>query len=177
MKFEIRRAVPSDLPGIMRIMRSSPDPLHPDWYITDEEPFIRERMSEDGSSTENGFTLVAQSSDGNITGYFVVTYPTLEKNLGNFLSYSEEQLGQTVIMDTTAVDARYRGYGLQRKMAEAAEASIDKKDVRYLLCMIHPDNIYSLSNMKKLGYIPRDEVEYHGRRRYILEKKLIYYGK
>ncbi len=174
MEFEIRRARTADIPGIMRIMEAAADPEHPDWYIQDNEPYMRKRVSEDGRATKDGFTLVAQAPDGGIAGYFVVTYPEPEKNLGHFLSYSPEQIAQAVMMDTASVAAEYRGYGLQRRMAEAAEAEVirEREDVKYLLCMIHPDNVYSLSNMRGLGYEVRKEAIYHGRWRYVLEKTL-----
>lgn len=174
MEFEIRRAVSADIPEIMRIMEAAANPEHPDWYIQDDEPYMRKRVSEDGRSTKDGFTLAAQAPNGEIAGYFVVTYPDPEKNLGHFLSYSPEQIARAVMMDTASVGAKYRGYKLQRRMAEAAEEEViqERKDVKYLLCMIHPDNVYSLSNMQELGYVVRKEAIYHGRWRYVLEKVL-----
>lgn len=174
MDFEIRRAVPQDIPGIMRVMdEMKRNASHPDWFVTDEEPFFRERISGDGSTGERGFTLVAEAPGGEIAGFFVVTYPLPGKNLGSYLSYTREQLDQAVTMDTTAVLARYRGHGLQRKMAAAAEKAIDRTGVRYLLCTIHPDNSYSLGNMQKLGYVVKATAEcYGGRLRYVLEKDL-----
>lgn len=174
MEFEIRRALPADVPGIMRIMEASADPDHPDWYIQDDEMYMRKRISEDGRSMKDGFTLVAQAPDGEIAGYFVVTYPDPGEDLGHFLSYSPEQTAQEAVMDTASVGAKYRGYGLQRRMAEEAESEIirERENIKYFLCVIHPDNVYSLSNMRKLGYEVRKEVVYHGRWRYVLEKVL-----
>lgn len=168
MKFEIRRARSEDVSGIMRIMEEAKhNPQHPDWFVADDEKYIREHLDGDG------FAVVAEAADGDIAGFFVVKYPGQENNLGTFLGYSPEQLERTAIMDSAAVAGRYRGHGLQRKMLEAAEKRIDSRHWTYLLCTVHPDNKYSLSNMQRCGYIKRTEVTcYGGRRRYVLEKVL-----
>ena len=168
MEFKIRRAGNEDISGMMRVMEEAREnPGHPDWFVADDEEYIQDHL--DGK----GFAVVAEAGNGDIAGFFVVKYPEQDNNLGTFLGYSAEQLGQTVIMDSAAVAEIYRGHGLQGKMLDAAEERIDDNRWRYLLCTVHPDNIYSLSNMESHGYVKRAEVTcYGGRRRYVLEKMI-----
>ena len=168
MDFRIRKADEQDLPGIMHIMEEAKhNPQHPDWFMADDQDYVRDHLQ------EKGFVLVAVAPEGKIAGFFMVKYPEREKHLGEFLGDTEEQMRHTAVMDSAAVDSAYQGNGLQRKMAFAAEALIDRSQYQYLLCTIHPDNKYSLSNMRSQGYEVRADVEcYGGRRRYVLEKCL-----
>lgn len=168
MEFIIRRAEEEDLPGIMSIMEEARNnPQHPDWFMADDADYIREHLQ------GKGFGIVAEAQDGQIAGFFIVKYPEREKHLGEFLNYTESQMDQTAVMDSAAVAGAYRGHGLQKKMLQVAEREIDQKRFRYLLCTVHPENRYSLSNMTGQGYEVKAEVNcYGGRRRYVLEKLL-----
>lgn len=170
MEFIFRKATEQDIPEIMKWMHEAKnDTEHPDWFMSDEEPYVREHLE------EKGFIIVAETLEKNVAGFFLIKYPELEDeaHLGKFLGYSREQLEHTAIMDSAVVGKPYRGHGLQRKMGQAAEAGIDPEKYQYLLCTIHPDNQYSLSNMQSQGYqVKADVLCYGGKRRYVLEKCL-----
>ena len=145
--FLIRQATQEDVPGIMDIMaEAAADQEHPDWFVSDDEAYVREHIS------EHGYTIVAQTVDGQTAGFFIVKYPEGEDNLGRYLDMEEEALGQVVVMDSTVVGSDYRGAGLQGRMLQAAEARIDKEKFHYLMCTIHPNNQFSRQNMESQGY-------------------------
>ena len=168
MEFVIRRAGESDVPGIMAVMNEAKETMeHSDWFVSDDETFIREHLE------GQGYVLIALAEDQTVAGFFVVKYPENEENLGTYLNYSKEKLAQVAIMDSAAVLRSYRGNRLQEKMLKAAEAQLDTKKYHYLMCTIHPENVYSLSNMERNGYIVKKKVQcYGGLTRYILEKEV-----
>ena len=168
MKFVMRKAVPEDIPGIMNIMDSAKTDLDdPDWFVADDEAFVRSHVDGDG------FIVVAESEMNSIAGFFLVKVPRLEENLGTFLDFTEEELEKVLVMDSAAVDRRYRGNGLQGRMLEAAERMAVPGKYKYLMCTVHPENKYSLQNMQKHGYeIKRTVYCYGGLKRHILLKKL-----
>lgn len=168
MEFVIRKANAQDISGIMKIMKEAAEnPLHPEWFVPDDEAFIR------GHLEKKGFVIVAESEKKEIAGFFLVKYPEPEENLGIYLGFSGEKLERTAVMDSAAVGSAYRGNGLQGNMLEMAESLLDKERYRYLMCTVHPDNRYSLENMRKHGYeIQRTVQCYGGLTRYILLKEI-----
>lgn len=78
-------------------------------------------------------------------------------------------------MTNTAVRLDYRGLGLQRKMILKAEAIMlaENNNVKFAVATIHPDNKVSLHNFTSIGYeIIAEKEMYHGKRRYIVIKKI-----
>lgn len=168
MNFIIRKAVSSDVEGIMRIMgEAKASPKHSAWFVADDEEFVREHLE------GWGFVMVAEAPDGEIAGFFLVKKPTEEENLGVYLDFEKNQLDRTMIMDSAAVGIKYRGNHLQSRLLQAAEQEIDRTKYAYLLCTVHPGNIYSLHNMERNGYEVRKTVRcYGGLTRHILMKEL-----
>ena len=166
MTFQIRRATQEDLPQIMEIMEEAAgNHVHPDWFVDDDSEFVREHLD------HHGFVVVAEAPGGKIAGFFLVKEPKEEENLGKYLDFSPQELAKVAVMDTAAVKSDYRGNGLQGKMLEGAEKLLDSR-FTYLMCTIHPDNIYSLHNMQSHGYEVRKTVKcYGGLDRHILLKK------
>lgn len=173
MEFLIRQAEEKDIPGIMCVMREAEtDHAHPDWFVSDDEAFVRKHLR------DKGFVIAAEAPDGRIAGFFLVKYPQSEENLGNALNYTEEQLAKVAIMDSAAVASEFRGNGLQGRMLEEAERHLDTVRYPYLMCTVHPDNRYSLSNMQKHGYEIQITTEcYGGLKRHILLKNCELYPK
>ncbi len=165
--FLIRKATLRDLSGIMNIMtEAADDRKHPDWFVADDESYVRQHIS------DKGYTVVAQTADDKIAGFFIVKYPDLDDNLGNYLGMNEEALRQVAVMDSAVVGRIYRGAGLQGRMLEAAEEFLDKNRFHYLMCTIHPDNRFSRYNMESHGYEVKKVTQcYGGLDRCILIKK------
>lgn len=51
-----------------------------------------------------------------------------------------------------AVSEEYRGIGIQTKMMKEAEKMLEGSKYKRFVSTVHPENIYSLNNLKKLGY-------------------------
>ena len=62
--------------------------------------------------------------------------------------------------------------GLQRKLLEEAESWIRQEGKQILLCTVHPDNYFSLSNVLKQGYTIQKKLEKYGSIRYLLRKDI-----
>lgn len=168
MDFTIRRADIRDLDGIMRLMtEAASDPVHPQWFVADEEAYVREHLK------GKGFVVTAVSGENEIAGFFLVKKPELSENLGVYLDFDEEKLDRVAVMDSAVVGSDWRGNGLQGRMLEAAEEILDKERFSFLMCTIHPDNIYSLGNMQNHGYQVKKTTQcYGGLPRHILLKEI-----
>ena len=69
-QFLIRRAEETDIPGIMSVMNEARnDEKHPDWFVPDNERYIRNHLN------GNGYVIVAESTEGGIAGFFLIKYP------------------------------------------------------------------------------------------------------
>lgn len=168
MDFKIRRAEIRDISGIMKLMEEAAgNRKHPEWFVSDDEAYIREHLY--GS----GFIIAAEAGNDEIAGFFIVKKPEMEDNLGVYLDFDEEKLSQVAVMDSAVVGCAWRGNGLQGRMLEMAETLLDKKKFRYLMCTIHPDNVYSLHNMQNHGYVVKKTAKcYGGLTRHILLKEI-----
>ncbi len=168
-QFLIRRAEETDIPGIMSVMNEARnDEKHPDWFVPDNERYIRNHLN------GNGYVIVAESTEGGIAGFFLIKYPESEEdNLGTYLDFDREQLTHVAVMDSAVVGSIYRGNGLQGRMLEAAESLLDLDKYYYLMCTIHPDNQFSRNNMESHGYeVKKLALCYGGLPRCILLKNL-----
>ena len=167
MEFLMREASEQDLSKVMEMMQEvANDSEHKEWFMPSDEEFVKRHLQEEG------FTILAESQEGKLAGFFIVVYPNEQENLGKYLDFTPEELKKVVVMDTAVVSANFRGFGLQRKMLEEAEKRIDAKTYEMAMCTVHPDNHYSLKNMEKYGYQVQKTVQcYGGRTRYVLMKK------
>lgn len=169
MEFIIRKAGAEDVAGIMKVMEEAAgDKLHPQWFAADDEEYVRTHLS------HGSFTLVAETETNQIAGFLIVKKPAREENLGLYLDFEEEKLEKVMVMDSAAVSQPYRGNHLQWRLVEEAEKIIDKKETAYLLCTVHPQNRYSLSNMQNHGYEVQKAIKcYGGLDRYVLMKAVL----
>ena len=138
-----------------------------DWFYLDPPETVREMMAD-------GTMELWVAMDGNrIAAAFDILHPGLASiNYGYDLELSEEELLQVIHMDTSAVHSDYRGMGLQRKMAQTAEKELSGQGRRILLCTVHPENSYSLDNMRRQGYTVQKRVNKYGSERLILRKDI-----
>lgn len=167
--FRIRKAEMADMDGIMAVMyEAQNDKTHPDWFVSDDEEYVRAHMK------EHGFVIVAQAADDSVAGFFLIKYPeNRADNLGIYLDFDEEQLSHIAVMDSAVVSSTCRGNGLQGRMLEAAERFLDTEQYYYLMCTIHPDNQFSRHNMESHGYkVQKTALCYGGLPRCILLKDL-----
>lgn len=174
MEFEIVRAVPADLENFTQIMETVAAGMEKrEWFVSDDRPYIKAHLG-DGSDTGSGFILKAVA-DQEIAGFFMVDFQGMTgHNLGKYLHMTDEELLQVAHMDSVVILPKFRGYRLQYRLMEAAEKILlEETNYRILLATVHPDNIYSLQNVKARGFRVAAEVTaYQGLPRYIMRKDL-----
>ena len=165
----IEKADEQDIDAIMKLMSDAKQQVKdPQWFATDDKAYVLERVK------KRGFILKACQKD-EIVGSFIADFPgNRQENLGNDLGYSKEQLDRVVHMDYVVVSKKAQGYGLQRRFVEEAEKKLEGTKYKYFLSTVHPHNIYSWKNMKKMGYQEAKQLlKYGGMPRIIMEKKKI----
>jgi|GEM_PF-486522 len=174
--FTIQKAEESDLADIRKLMKKTVVHMeNSDWFYDGGKDFLVTCLKEDETT---GFAVIARvkggTKKGSLAGCFLVEIPgDVEYNLGKDLGFSKEQLLVSAHMDTAVVDPLYRGHHLQDRMMEACEKEMKKRGIHYLLVTVHPDNPYSLSNVRKRGYqIRKTKEKYGGSLRHILCKEV-----
>ena len=155
---------------IMNLMRFAKETItKKEWFVDDDEPFIYSLL--DG----NGFIILARPKNSDrLAGFFFVKYVgNSPDSLARFSDLPTEKLPFCAHMDSAAVYPEFRGHHLQAQMTAAAEQQLLMTPYRYLFATIHPDNIYSLNNMRFMGYEVINRVKiYGGLDRYIIFKEL-----
>lgn len=180
IQFEISRAVPADVQELNSIMEAVTAGMEKaEWFISDDLAYIEQHIGKEPLTAEDfGFILkavVKEQENERIAGFFMVDFPGItERNLGTYLQIPTQQMGQVAHMDSVVILPQYRGNGLQHRFMQKAEEIIAKEtDYRILLATVHPDNRYSLQNVKAMGYQVTAEVMKSGiYHRYILKKEL-----
>lgn len=184
-----RLAQETDMVRVKELMdRVKQNMEHPDWYITDELPWLlrhvsaegftvlAEVKSEDSGESENGqprlvafFTVdlpgVRELSGG-------IQNPDQEVNLGIDAGFDAEKRLLVAHLDSVAVDPEFRGHHLQGRLVEKAERELSGRIQKFWMCTVHPDNHASLYSMQRHGYrIIATKEKYGGTLRHILLKE------
>lgn len=171
MNFKIIRATEQDAQAIANVIQTVYEGMqNKEWYVADDEPFVRDTLH---SGQALGYLAIEEDTDA-LAGIFMAICPgDSEKNLGNDIGFSKEQLAVTAHMETAAVLPQYRGNHLQYRLMQAAETDLRALGYRYLMCTIHPENRYSKGNALRQGYqVMKTTEKYGGYLRNILLKKL-----
>ena len=135
--------------------------------------FISDPREEIEESLERDFCVAAFDRDLMVGFSLLISDGIGEKNLGNVLGYSEEQLKTCVNFETTFVDPAYRGFGLQRMFMDIRTEEALRIGATEALTSVSPDNAKSLANITRSGFVPVKEVViYYGLKRMIFRKKL-----
>lgn len=169
--FIIRDAKEGDLEEIIRIVGEIKESMeNQDWFSDDGRAYLEKHFT----GELDGFYRIAEAENGEMAGCFLTDIPGMdERNMGYDLGYTKEQLEHTAHMDMAAVRPEYRGFRLQDRLMEACEEELGKRGFTYLLATVHPDNRYSLDNVRKRGYqIMATKEKYGGLQRHILCKKI-----
>lgn len=143
---EIKVAARADVPAIMEIMHAAHAAMtDPTAYIIDSEDYVTHYIQRDG------FILLAMEQ-GQTVGFFMAAAPGIsDHNLGYYLDYNNDQLRQTLMMDSSAVLPQHQGRGIM-SMLFAEAVSTGKEKYRYLLGTVAPDNTPSLRCFQKNGF-------------------------
>lgn len=167
MKFQIKKATMADITEIYEMMKQGKaDCQNPEWYSIDDEAYVQEHVME-----KQGFVLKVVSAENTLAGFLLVHYPAGPGE--QYVTPEPLDYKHVAYMDSVAVDPQFRGQKLQQCLIRQAEAMLCGTPYYHLMCTVHPDNCYSLENMKKLGYQVVEEARlYGGLPRLILYKKL-----
>ena len=145
-------AKPEDVPAIMEIMEKAHEAMaDPGAYILDDADYVSHYVQRDG------FVLLALEDDIPV-GFFMAAAPGLrENNLGRYLSFSEDELQKTLMMDSAAVLPQAQGKGIMGKMfAKAVE--LGQQQYPYLVGTVAPGNFPSIRNFEKNGFTVRKTI-------------------
>ena len=131
-----------------------------DWLFLNNSEEERRRIDE---GLDPAYKAV-DTETGETGGVLIVEIPHLigGKNLGDYIGLSGDELKRVAHMDTAAVAPGYRGLKLQRRLMSMAEEELALQGYRYLMCTVHPDNIYSRGNVISLGSRPVWKGEKYG---------------
>lgn len=168
MNLTIRKGTLADAENytaLLRYVRSLME--HKEWFYLDKSEDVITWLG-------NGVMelWLAEDRDGRLAGGFNILHPKLEDyNYGYDLGFTREELLRVIHMDTAVVHPDFRGRKLQRRLMQAIEEDLFR---RYpdciLLTTVHPENLYSLSNVTGLGYTPVLRLAKYGSERFILRK-------
>lgn len=96
-----------------------------------------------------------------------------EEHLGKDCGVPEEELTRVLYQEISNVSPRYRGYGLQKRMAQLIMEQVDLSRFDYICATVKPLNIPSLKDKFNQGLrIAGLKVKYGNKLRYIFFKKL-----
>ncbi|RGY96655.1 GNAT family N-acetyltransferase [Clostridium sp. AM58-1XD] len=180
-EIEIRHAQETDVKEIVRLIKEAGQGLeHRDWFVPDDETFIRQHMRHGSGS----FVLAAdcretEESRKELAGYLIVRCPQKDDdNLGRVLQNQERMPDESMMdrvfhMESAAVSKKYSGRHIQYRLMAAAEEELkNTKGSPVWLCgTVHPDNKKSLHTFLRLGYeIDATVKKYGGLDRHIMCK-------
>lgn len=169
--FKIAQAGPEAAAGIAAIIQIVWEQMeHQEWFVADDAEYIS-RLLQPG----NGMVwTAAEESNGCLAGILSIATPgAVGENLGWDAGLSEEQLPLAAHLDSVAILPEFRGYGLQQRMMQMAEAELRERGYHYLLCTVHPQNRFSRGNMVRNGFSSVKIAEkYGGLLREIMMKEL-----
>ena len=83
----------------------------------------------------------------------LVESETEEENLSQYANLPRNEWHQVMYVDIASTLPAYRGHSLQSRLMAYAESFLrQKKDTKYLMATVHPNNLPSRHSMEKLGY-------------------------
>jgi ribosomal protein S18 acetylase RimI-like enzyme len=116
-------------------------------YVCDSLEYVKAHIENEG------FIITAREPEGHIVAGLIVRYPkAAEDNLGADIGLTPQERDKVVHMESAFVLPDYRGVHLQLKMLEYAEKLVDKKEFKYFLATVSPDNAASCVSFERAGY-------------------------
>lgn len=171
MEFSIERAYLSEYQTLADVIESAFQNIEKkEWFVADDSESLWCLLQEKKGIA---YKAVEKSTD-DVAGVLIVAiYGMGEENLGHDIGLPKEELKTVAHMESVAVLPKYRGYGLQYSLMQEAQKELVSQGFRYLMCTIHPDNIYSKANAVRQGYeVVMTKEKYGGYIRDILLKRL-----
>lgn len=108
--------------------------------------------------------------DGSLlVGLFILTINPLQEVAREY----EFEDNNFAIFDSVMIRDAYRGSHLQAQGMKLLEKTAKKIGVKTIVATVHPDNIYSIDNFKKMTYEYVKTITIHGGERIIFRKDLV----
>lgn len=99
--------------------------------------------------------------------------PLDEEHLGRDAGLVEHELARAAYQEISAVHPNYRGYGLQRTLAQVVMQELDRARFDYICATVMPFNIASLKDKFAQGMrVVALKLKYGGKLRYVFMKDL-----
>lgn len=150
VNFRIQKAKPGDFRVFADIIQTVWNGLDKrEWFVADNAEYTYEMLT-----TGKGIGYKAEDANtGRMAGVFLVTMPGMgEENLGRDIGFNRDKLPLVAHMESVAVLTEYRGHGLQYRLMQTGERELKREGFKYLMCTVHPDNLYSRNNVISQGY-------------------------
>ena len=121
--------------------------------LPDKQVLYMDTYEEMLSDMQNGAKVIGVfNKDKEMIAYRYIGFPgATEKNLGNDIKLSEEELTKVAHLEATVVHPAYRGNSLQSLTLQQAIPFIKESGYGHVLCTVSPQNVYSLFNIIKNG--------------------------
>lgn len=109
--------------------------------------------------------------NGELAGISILYYPGDDEsdNLSLYLKNVDTKGLKSANYKLCIVKPKYRGNSLQYELGKILEQMAVKSGVKLMCATVHPDNIYSINNVLKLGFIYNRTLTKYG-----LERNLYY---
>ncbi len=121
-----------------------------------------------------GGKMVGVFADGWLVGFRALLVPGAdEEHLGSDVGLDSTELESVIYQEISHVSPRYRGYRLQKIMAEVLMGQVKKEDYKYVCATVAPFNIPSLKDkFAQQMEIAAMKKKYGGVMRYVFMKHL-----
>ena len=118
--------------------------------------------------------MVGAFVSGKLVAFRALLEPPLDdEHLGRDAGLAEHELPRVAYQEISAVHPQYRGYGLQRTLAQVVMQELDHTRFDYICATVMPFNIASLKDKFAQGMqVVALKLKYGGKLRYVFMKDL-----
>ncbi|MEK4523520.1 GNAT family N-acetyltransferase [Psychrobacillus sp. FSL W7-1457] len=140
----------------------------------ENKEFLQPLTKEEFEDSLKHRLMVGVFADDELIAFRTLAIPVMDENhLGYDIGLSEEQLGDVVYQEITNVHPEYRGYGLQRKLADLVMELLQNSPYTYICATVAPFNFASLKDKLSQGMVIKAlKRKYDNMLRYIFYKRL-----
>ena len=132
-----------------------------DWFAIDEPGYLSHILGLQSTLVFEARTLTSKLSDepvdeptGELAAVCVLVEPeTEEESLAPYAEIPRSEWHRVMHVDIAATLPAYRGHSLQSRLMDYAACFLRiRKDTKFLMATVHPNNAPSRRSMEKLGY-------------------------
>jgi hypothetical protein len=141
-----------------------------DWFAVDDFDYLDKILGD----LHTCIIEAVDTATNRQAAVFVLVFPASgPDNLGADIGLDEDEQRKVVHMDIAATLPEFRGHGLQYRLMDYAEKMLQTTGIKYLMCTVHPENVFSKRNVEKLGYrLVKTGMKYGGLPRCTYLKKI-----